>query len=399
MLGERSYSEGNATLLHNKPPFVPPLNEKKKKASIRKKINSVKSFFSDRNKLRQGSLSRNASMPDIYAAMGNGDQMSFINNKSSVKLRDKSNRNGAKLSLRPRSECLEFIDENEGLTPTMPWMRRHMMHDYSPASTISMRSDYNYRPPLMFDERDEFINSSSASQTDLTAAPSPSLLKMAESFDSLLSDGGFSLDENHNEAPLFPKFPTANDKQGTYKANKRSADGLQNKTKPIVENTNIADDNVTAQSILQRNLLIRKSKSFQHQKKKDLFSAEQTKYFSAEAEDVNREKNLPSLEQKDLKILMENEANRVLDGRSYDPKTAAKWSKEISGSIRERLRHHTSRNYKIVVNTFIGTIGVSEENVHVACQSMTDPITDRFIMVALRTDDLFVAITLLLLKY
>ena len=398
MLGERTYSEGTATLLNHKPPLVPPLNEKRKKASIRKKINSVKSFFSDRNKLRQGrgSLSRNASMPDIYAAMGNGDHMTLNHNNKlgGVKLRDKSNnRNGAKLSLRPRSECLEFIDENEGLTPTMPWMRRHMMHDYSPASTISTRSDYNYRPPLMFDERDELM-SASASQTDLTAAPpSPSLLNMAESFDSLLSEGGFSsLDENHNEAPLFPKFPT-----GINKSKERSVD-VEKQEKTVANNTNIADGNVTTQ-ILQRNLQIRKSKSFQHQKKKDLFSADQSKYFSAEAEDINREKKLPSLEQKDLQTLMEIEANRVLDGRSYDPKTAAKWSKEISGSIRERLRHHTSRNYKIVVNTFIGTIGVSQENVHVACQSATDPITDRFIMVALKTDDLFVAITLLLLKY
>ena len=400
MLGERSYSEGNATLLHHKPPFVTPMNEKKKKASIRNKINSVKSFFSDRNKFRQGSLSRNASMPDIYAAMGNGDHTTpenlRNNNKSNVKLRNKSSRHGGKLSLRPRSECLEFINEDEGLTPTMPWMRRHMMQDYSPASTISTRSDYSYRSPLMFDEREEFM---SASQTNL-ATPLPSLIKMADSFDSLLSDGGISsLDENHNNAPLFPKFPTDNRKM--TKSKDRHDKNQRDTNSPVVDksNGNGLDNGLTDN--LQRNLYVRKSKSFQHQKTKGLFPAERTKHYSAEAEDItrNRGKNLPSLEYKDLQTLMEVEATRVLDGRGYDPKTAAKWSKEISGSIRERLRHHTSRNYKIVVNTFIGTVGMSQENVHVACQSVTDPTTDRFIMIALKTDEFFVAITLLLLKY
>ena len=399
MLGERSYSEGTSTLLHYKPPLGPPgapSNEKKKKVSIRKKINSVKSFFSDKNKFRGGNLSRNASMPDIYAAMETNNDSDSLhngyggNNRPQVKLRNKSSRHGAKLSLRPRSECLEFIDENQGLSPTMPWMRRHMLTDSSPGSTISCRSEYAFRSPLMFDEREEYMSQSS--------------LKMADSFDSLLSDGGFSsLDENHNEAPLFPKFPTSvpdDDQEKVMNKNenkkKEKNKKLKKKDRKLSLNQKETKD---AESELERNLYVRKSKSFQHQKKRELF-ANQTKHYSAEAEDdQHRNKNLPSLEHNDLRTLMELEATRVLDGRCYDPKVAAKWSKEISGSIRERLRHHTSRNYKIVVNTFIGTVGLTEEHVHVACQSVTDPVDDRFIMTALKTDELFVAITLLLLKY
>ena len=425
MLGQRTYSESATTLLQQKPPFTqqqPLHHEKKKRSTIRKKINSVKSFFADKHKsTRQGSLSRNASMPDIYAAMnGSLGQLSPENRKYSlgVPMRDKSSRHGGKLNLRPRSECLEFIDENESLTPTLPWMRRHM-EDCSPASTISTRSEVVYRPPLVIAEQEEELGASPSSPTHshdnfLGGEHQTHILKTTDSFDSLISDGLSSLDENHNDIPLFPKFPTPDTyshmESSRQEISKSTGDLLQKNRNTNNKNNAKLPDKSASSGNLERNLPVRKSKSFQHQSKKEIYPElpnKQIKYYSAEAEDIRKRKKsaTPSLDVKDLRILMEFEAERVLAGCCYDAKTAAKWSKEISGSIRERLRSHTNRGYKIVVNTFIGTVmdqkngHAPHDNVHVACRSETDPTTDRFIVTALKTDELFVAITLLLLKY
>ena len=415
MLAPRTYSEGQSSLIQQKPIHHHfPVADKKKKTSLRKKINSVKSFFADRHSHRQTgrqrTLSRNASMPDIYAAMDGVNHTSDTQTRKyseDVILRDKS-RHGAKLSMRPRSECLQFIGENASLTPTLAWMNRSL-DDYSPASTISTRSENVYRPPLMIEESEEdlFVTKNHFRPKYTTT----------DSFDSIISDGyNSSLDENHNDispvmSELFPEPSKTSDED--------TDDFIMDVDKTMNEiklNNNIQSQQLqpndklstdpSATKQLERNTPVRKSKSFQHIKKKQKFPEllSGQKYFSAEAEDIQSKKNAPSLEYQDLKFLMEFEAQRVLADCSYDAKIAARWSKEISGNIRERLRDHTSRNYKIVVNTFIGSVvdcngDDTTDNVHVACRSATDPASDRFIMAALKSADLFVTITLLLLKY
>jgi len=415
MLGPRTYSEGQSTLLQQRPSdyhFSVP--DKKKKTSLRKKINSVKSFFADRHRLsgRQGTLSRNASMPDIYNSIGGVDNPPEYQTRKysqGVIMRDKS-RLGAKLSMRPHSECLQLIDENSSLSPALAWMNRSL-DDYSPASTISTRSERVYRPPLMIEESEEdFFGTQSNFRPKYTTA---------DSFDSITSEGyNSSLDENHNDIYTLPELLSELSKT----SEQDNDDFIMDVDKTMNEiklNNNIQIEQQQQQQPpskklstdlaptedLERNTLVRKSKSFQHIKKKqkfpDLLIGQ--KYFSAEAEDIRCKKSAPSLEYKDLKFLMEFEARRVLADCSYNARIAARWSKEISGNIRERLRDHTSRNYKIVVNTFIGSVvdchDNSTDNVHVACRSATDPTSDRFIVAALKSEDLFVTITLLLLKY
>ena len=99
-----------------------------------------------------------------------------------------------------------------------------------------------------------------------------------------------------------------------------------------------------------------------------------------------------------IKALVETEIHNKLDDKTFDANLVTNWCKDISNTVRDKLKHITRNKKKIITTTYIGS-KVNQSGVHVSVRCEKNTNTDEFITVALEGEDFFVWVTLLLADY
>lgn len=100
----------------------------------------------------------------------------------------------------------------------------------------------------------------------------------------------------------------------------------------------------------------------------------------------------------DIQKLIEEEIHYELDGKSFNSKLVTLWCKDISNSVRDKLKFITKNKKKVVVTTYIGS-KINDSGVHVSVKCQKQMNTDDFLTVALEGEDMVTWVTLLLADY
>jgi len=101
-----------------------------------------------------------------------------------------------------------------------------------------------------------------------------------------------------------------------------------------------------------------------------------------------------------IREIAESEARLVVSDFYYGDNKVTKWTKEITCNVRDKIRAYTGRQFKVVVNAFIGSLVPSQQHdtVNIAVRGLTEPISDRFVVSAFEKDDMFISVTCILIR-
>ena len=101
-----------------------------------------------------------------------------------------------------------------------------------------------------------------------------------------------------------------------------------------------------------------------------------------------------------IREIAESEAKLVVADFYYGDNEVRKWTKEITCNVRDKIRAYTGRQFKVVVNAFIGSLIPSQQHdtVNIAVRGLTEPRSDHFVVSAFEKDDMFISVTCVLIR-
>ncbi|XP_057295181.1 uncharacterized protein LOC130623688 [Hydractinia symbiolongicarpus] len=403
--------------------------DEQSKQQKKKKLSGIRTFFNNRVTSRQQKkMSRTTSMPVGLELISNDttdgwNVISHAKRNSGIDSRDLLNIKP--LFHRPQSEYLDFISEKSDFT--IPHDRK--MSDQSEdlqTNSVERSDDLSSLPSSSVADDDEWNNlSPSGYQFDLRKAYSD--INLTNGYDNDFIHGNLiktntkqvyarekiPLLTNRNRAPKLPsvdqnksKYKQKNHKHPNairqkryrkYKApippTKANLNGVPN----VQEITDKIDISKVVRSDSQTSL--HRTRSFMRERRQS--TMDKKRRLSAESKDIFENANLAeNINQ--LKYLVELEIESVLLNKTYDQALCTMWCKEISTKVRDKVRHKTEKNYKVVANTYIGAncrSSEGEDSTHVSVQGITNPSTDKFLTVAFEGNNFFVWVTLCLFEY
>ena len=113
----------------------------------------------------------------------------------------------------------------------------------------------------------------------------------------------------------------------------------------------------------------------------------------------NNNADSQALTENEIRKIAENEARQVVSTTDFQERNVKKWTKSITCNVRDKIRAYTGRQFKVVVNAFVGTlVPSSHDTVNVTVRGLTDPSKDRFVVAAFEIDDVFISITCILIR-
>ena len=101
----------------------------------------------------------------------------------------------------------------------------------------------------------------------------------------------------------------------------------------------------------------------------------------------------------EIRKIAENEARQIVSSTDFQERNVKKWTKSITCNVRDKIRAYTGRQFKVVVNAFVGSlVPCSHDTVNVSVRGQTDPSKDRFVVAAFKIDDVFISVTCILIR-
>ena len=92
-----------------------------------------------------------------------------------------------------------------------------------------------------------------------------------------------------------------------------------------------------------------------------------------------------------VQTLINTVQTSLLQGQSYSPDAAAAWTKQLSDTVRDRLRDLGKDRYKFIVQVTLGE--QRTEGVHCGCRCLWDEDTDSYASSTFKNDELFCVVT------